>query len=229
MKDRMKFIKKKKEIVIMSFILTILFFAGFSFLEPTPILAIEDQFTVSVSVTSEISFSTPATDVTLASIPGITGGTSNGGTQVVVLTNDSAGYTMTLKASSSPAMQGHTQGGNIPNYTPNVAGVPDFTFSVPANKAEFGYTVEASTTSDLAPSWLDNGTTTCGTGSSDTANACWLDATTTSYVLVNRNSETLTSGSTTTLKFRLTINSSPSPSIPEDIYTATTTLTATTN
>lgn len=218
-----------KEIIAGSLALTIFCLIAFPALEPTPLLAIEDQFTVSVSVTSEIAFSVPATDITLASIPGITGGTSNGGTQVVVMTNDNAGYTMTLKASTSPALQGHTQGGTIPNYTPTVAGVPDFAFSVAANKAELGYTVEASTTADLTSSWLDNGTTTCGTGAADTANSCWLDATTTTFVLVNRNSETTNSGSTTTLKFRLTINSNPVPMIPEDIYTATTTLTATTN
>lgn len=218
-----------KEIIVGALILSLISFAGFSTLEPTNLLAIEDQFTVSVSVTSEIAFSVPATDVTLASIPGLTGGTSNGQTQVVVVTNDSAGYTMTLKASSSPAMQGHTQGGTIPNYTPTVAGVPDFNFSVPANRAEFGYSVEASTTADLVQSWRDNGTSACGTGALNTADRCWLDATTTNYVLINRNTFTPTSGSTTTLKFRLTINSNPSPLIPEDVYTATTTLTATTN
>lgn len=218
-----------KEIIVGALILSFASFVLFPTLEPTNLLAIEDQFTVSVSVTSEVAFSVPATDVTLASIPGLTGGTSNGQTQVVVVTNDSAGYTMTLKASSTPAMQGHTQGGVIPNYTPTTPGLPDFTFSVPANTAEFGYSVEASTTSDLAPNWLDNGTSACGTGSSNTADRCWLNATTTNYVLVNRNTFTPTSGSTTTLKFRLTINPNPIPLIPEDIYTATTTLTATTN
>jgi hypothetical protein len=203
---------------------------AFVIFEPAISAAVEDTFTITQSVTSEISFLTPATDVTMGpSIAGITGGTSNGGTQVVVLTNNAAGYTMTLTASSSAGMVGNSQGGTIPAYIPSATGVPDFTFTTPANRARFGYTVEASTTADLDQSFKDDGASTCNTGSSDTALACWLNASTTAETIVNRTSETAASGATTTLRFRVVINSSPSPAIPQDTYVATTTLTATTN
>ena len=188
------------------------------------------QFTISQVVTSEVSFSTPASNVTLGpSLGGLTGGTSNGGTQVIVVTNDHLGYSMTLTASSSAGMLGNTnQANTIPAYVPASGVTPDFAFSVPANKAYFGYTAEASTTVDLAAGFKDNGTI-CGTGTNDTVNACWLNASTTAVTIVNRSTQTAASGATTTLKFRVQINANPSPAIPDDTYVATTTLTATAN
>lgn len=192
--------------------------------------ATEDQFTISQLVTSEISFITTATDVTLGpSLGGITGGTSNGGTQVIVSTSNTLGYNMTLTASSSLGMLGNTNQSNyIPAYVPSTVAVPDFTFTTPANRARFGYTVEASTTADLAQAFKDDGVN-CNTGSADASNSCWLNASTTATTIVNRSTNTAASGSTTTIKFRVVINSNPSPSIPNDTYVATTTLTATTN
>ena len=222
-----------KDTLIASSIISIATFFMFATFEPNIIRAAADQFTISVGVTSEISFSTSASNITLSSIPGITGGTSTGGTQVVVTTNNAAGYYMTLKASSSPALQGESQGGSVPDYTTatTTSGVPDYTWSVPVNTAEFGYTVSASTTSDLDQSFLDNGSDTCNTGSADTSGSasCWLNASTTDETIINRNSGTAASGATTTIFFRLQIQSSPSPALPQDTYTATTTLTATTN
>jgi hypothetical protein len=191
-----------------------------------------DQFTISQAVTSEISFVATAADVTMnTSIPGITGGTANGSTQVRVYTNDASGYTMTIAASSSPALQGNSQGGSIADYTPASANVPDYTHSVGANTGEFAYTVSASTTSDLAQKFLDNGSDTCNTGSADTSGSatCWYGLSTTATSTINRLTETAASGATTTIFFRTQITSNPSPLIPEDTYVATTTLTATTN
>lgn len=200
----------------------------FTMAEPTLSRAVEDQFTITQVVTSEIAFATTADDVTMTpSLGGLTGGTSNGTTTVVVLTNDSSGYVMTIKASSSPAMQGMTQGGSISDYTPAVAGVPDFAYSVPTG-AEFGYTVLASTTSDLAQKFLDNGST-CNTGSNDTSGtaSCWYNLSTVATSTILRTTATPTSGSTSSIVFRLTINSGAG--VVEDTYRATTTLTAVTN
>ncbi len=218
------------EIVGVVLIVAVVLYMSYLAFEPTlGIAQIEDQFIVTQVVTSEISFLTTANDVTMSpSLAGITGGTSNGQTQVVVSTNDPSGYNMTLKASSSAAMQGNTQGGEIPDYTPSTPTVPDFAFSVAANTAEMGYTVEASTTADLDQSFKDNGSA-CDVGAADAVDACWLNASTTNETIVNRATETSVSGSTTTVKFRITINSSPSPLIPADTYVATTTLTATIN
>lgn len=192
----------------------------------------QDQFTVSQTITGEVSFLVSATDVTLSpSLSGITGGTSNGGTQVRIHTNDTSGYTLTLKASSSAGMIGNVSSDVIPALSSTTAGVPDFGFdstTVSANTARFAYTVEASSTTDLDPSFRDNGSV-CNTGAGDTVDKCWLNASTTNETIINRSTSTPASGSTTTLKFRVVLQSNPSPSLSEDTYVATTTLTATTN
>ncbi len=192
---------------------------------------VSDQFTISQTITSEITFAATAADVTMsASIPGITGGVANGSTQVRILTNDAAGYTMTISASGTPAMQGNTQGGSIPDYTPGTAGIPDYVHAVAANTAEFAYTVSASTTGDLALKFRDSGSA-CNTGSSDTGGfaSCWYGLSSTATSTITRSSWTAVSGSTSTIFFRTLVNSNPNPTIPEDIYVATTTLTATVN
>ena len=185
-----------------------------------------DQFTISQGVTAEVSFKTPATNVVMApTIGGMTGGDATGTTQVVITTNDHLGYQMTIQASSSAGMVGNVNGGTIPAYVPSTPGVPDYNFTVPANGAYFGYTVEASTTADLTAFFKNNGTA-CNTGSSNGLGHCWLNATTTAFYLADTSSATAASGSTTTLKFHVRIMSNPSPTIPDDTYVATTTLTA---
>ncbi len=211
--------------LVLTMVLAVVFVAA----EPAFSLAIENQFTISQTVTSEISFATTATNVTMTpSLGGITGGTSNGTTTVVVLTNDSSGYTMTIKASTSPAMDGETTTGTIADYTPTATAIPDFAYSVPTS-AEFGYTVSASTTSDLAQKFKDDGASTCNTGSADTSGSasCWYGLSTVATSTIFRTTATNASGSTSSIAFKLTINAGSF--VPEDSYKATTTLTATTN
>lgn len=206
-------------------VLTLMFMA----LEPTIGNAVEDQFTVTQVVTSEISFLTPSSDITMSpQLAGITGGTSNGSTYVRVLTNNAAGYNMTLIASSSAGMVGNSQGGFIAPYIPSSGIIPDFTFAVGSNKSAFGYTVEASTTADLAQAFMDDGLA-CNNGSGDVVDKCWVNSSTTARSIINRTSETANSGATTTIKFRVMIDQNPSPMIPQDTYVSTTTLTAVVN
>jgi hypothetical protein len=222
--------KSLKEISIAVLATSFVVVFGFFLLEPSVTMAVENQFTITQGITGEISFLTPASDVTMTSLGGIVGGTSTGQTQViVVLTNNNAGYTMTIKASSSPAMQGNTQGGTIDDYTPSAVSVPDFTWHVPFGY-EFGYSVSASTTADTVQKFLDDGTK-CDTGSLDTSkggdNGCWYGLSTSATSTVVRSSATAPSGATSTIYFRLTVNPNTVP--VEDTYVATTTLTATMN
>ncbi len=188
------------------------------------------QFTETLSVTSEISFLVSGSNLTLSpSIGGITGGTANGQTSVRVLTNNATGYSMTLTASSSLGMIGISGASVIPAYVPASGTTPDFTFTTPVNTGRFGYTVEASTTADMASIFKDNGATCGGAGAADAADSCWLNASTTATTIVNRSTATAASGATTTIKFRAVITANPVPAISQDTYVATTTLTATTN
>jgi len=190
------------------------------------------QFTITQNITGDVSFVTAPTNITMSpDLGGISGGTSNGQTQVVVRTNNTTGYTMTITASSSNGMEGNATAGTIPALVTATPGLPDYAFSsgtIGANKAYFGYTVSASTTADLNISFKDNGSVCGGAGTLDTTGFdCWLAATTTAKIIAGTTG--VTDGSTTTLKFRVVINANPSPAIPEDVYVATTTLTVTAN
>lgn len=222
--------KYLKECLAGALILNLAFMAMFVMAEPTLSRAIEDQFIVTQVVTSEISFATTAADVSMSpSLGGITGGTSNGTTTVIVYTNDTSGYTMTATASSSPAMQGDVTTSSIADYTPAAAGIPDFAYSVPTS-AEFGYTVSASTTADLALKFKDDGAS-CNspTATLDTSGSasCWYGLSTTATSTIVRSTATSASGSTSSMTFKLTINAGTG--VTEDTYKATTTLTAVTN
>jgi hypothetical protein len=137
---------------------------------------------------------------------------------------------MTLDFSDSPAMNANATSSSINNYSPAGAGVPDYSWvdNTTGNPAEFGYTVSASTTSDLDQSFLDNGSNTCNTGSTDGVDTCWLNPSTTPEVIINRSTEA-SDGATTTIKFKVAVPSNPSPALPADTYVATGTLTATNN
>lgn len=213
--------------------LSLFAYGGFIIVEPAVGNAqSQAQSNVTQQITSELAFITTPSNVTLSpSIPGLTGGVSNGATQFRVRSNNAAGFTMTLVASSSAGMLGNSQGGTIPALTPAATGVPDFSFdsgTVGVNLARFAYTVEASTTADLDQSFRDNGTA-CNAGAADAADKCWLNASTTAETVINRNSATTASGATSTLKFRVVVQANPAPSLPQDTYTATTTLTVTNN
>jgi hypothetical protein len=189
--------------------------------------SVSDQFVVTQSISAEISLKTAAADVAMSpAIAGITGGTANGSTYIVILTNNDTGYTMTISASNSPAMRGNVNGGSIADYTTSVSNVPDYAFD--STGVRFGYTVSAASTSDLAQKFLDNGSA-CNTGALDTSGStsCWYGLSTTATSVVSRNTYSPSTGATTTLYFRTYV---PANSfIIEDTYTATSTLTATMN
>jgi len=195
--------------------------------------AATSQFTTTQSIGSEISFLTAPSNITMSpSIAGLTGGAATGSTQVVIYTNNSAGYTMTITASGTvAAMKANTTGGYINDYTPT-AGFPDFNFvnNTAGQASEFGFTVSASTTADLAQKFKDNGST-CNTGAADTSTSasCWTYATSTATTTIVTTAQTNNSGSTSTIFFHTNVPASPSPALTEDTYVATTTLTAVTN
>lgn len=224
-----------RDAVAAALMVSVLGYASYLMLEPGIIIgqSASDQFIVEQVIGSEISFLTTANDVSLATIGGVTGGASQGMTGVRVYTNDTAGFTMTITASNSPAMQGISQGGVIADYTPAVANVPDYAYATntTGQAAEFGYTVSASTTSHLAQKFLDNGSSACNTGSADTngTTTCWYNLSTSATSTIRTTSQSASSGSTSTIFFRVHVPANPSPSLPEDTYRATSTLTATTN
>lgn len=163
---------------------------------------------------------TGADDVAMSpALGGVTGGTANGSTTVTVTTDSASGYELSIVASSSPAMQGNVFSDTIANYTPT--GVePDFTFSVAAGAAEFGFTPEGV---DIAQRYQDDAGS-CNQVGSDTTDACWDPLTTTPVIIATRASSNHPSGTDTVLKFRTVIGANANQLA--DTYTATTTITA---
>lgn len=157
------------------------------------------------------------TPVTMSpNLPGVSGGVANGSTTVTVLTDNPAGYQLTIEADRSPAMQ-RADGESIANY--DAGGTPDFTFTTPVGSALFGYSPEGV---DVAAAFLDTGLV-CGSGSLETAGACWDGLTTSPVTIAESTSANHPLGATTTVQFQLEINQVV---VESGTYIATTTLTA---
>jgi hypothetical protein len=186
-----------------------------------------DDFIVTQEILAEISLTLGTTTVQMTGpIGGVTGGTATGTNYAVVRAN--SGYTITLEFENSPAMLGdNTASQSILNYAPVGGAQPDFEF-IASSSAVFAYTVASEPSADLAPAFKD-GVGTCGTGGTGyTPNRCWQGPSTTPYTVISRSTDTGTGSATTTFTFVVDVPNGPVPAVPADFYTATATLTATT-
>lgn len=149
-----------------------------------------------------LSVSSPL-DVTMSpSIGGVTGGTGNGSASWTVITDNPAGYILSIKASASPALQSGAN--NFADYTP-AGSVPDYDWSVANADSEFGFTAEGA---KLVQKFKDDGVSSCNSGSSDTADKCWYKFLTSNETISNSASSAYPSGESTTVKFRAQSGSS---------------------
>lgn len=166
---------------------------------------------------SYIAISSVADVALTPSIPGITGGTSNGSTTVTVTTDSPAGYTLSVSASQSPALRSAAD--TISDYVPAGAN-PDFTFTTSATDAHFGFSPSGS---DIVARFKDNGTS-CNVGSGDIALACWDGLSTSSKMVAQSAGPNVPGGTQTALYFKVGIGGSVGQA--SGTYTATTTVTA---
>ncbi len=217
---------------VATLLIAVLGVCSFFAFEPSVGRAITDEFTVTQEITDEISFSTFAQNVAMeGSITGLSGGFATGSTMAVIRSNDAQGYTMKLHfstTSSGRSMQASSTA-YINDYSPAVASVADFHWITNSSggAAEFGYSVTASNTAEVDLTFLNDGASACATGSSNTANRCWINPTTSPETLVSSTGPT--AASTTTIKFKVAVPNAPSPALPTGFYLATGTLTATNN
>jgi len=163
---------------------------------------------------------TALSDVVMSpDIGGITGGTSNGSANTTVVTDSGAGYTLLIRASSSPAMQIAGGGETIADYIP-AGGNPDFNFSITASEAQFAFSPEGD---DIVDRYRDDGFA-CNISTGDTVNACWDPLSTSNTAIAGAGADNHPAGEMTTIKFRVGVGSS-AYKIEGDYY-ATTTVTA---
>lgn len=116
-----------------------------------------------------ISFSDPSVNL-LPSIGGLSGGTATGTATTTVITDNEAGYSLYLKATSSPALSSGLF--YFSDYTPAAAGTPDYSWLILADSSEFGFSPEGS---HIVQKFKDNGADTCAVGANDTADKCWYN------------------------------------------------------
>lgn len=168
-----------------------------------------------------IAITSPA-DVTMSpDIPGIGGGSATGSAVWTVTTDNPAGYTAYINASTSPALKSGAD--SFADYTSAQSGTPDFTWSVASSASEFGFTPEGA---NLVQKFLDNGSS-CGIGSGDTANACWYNLATSTFNIASSSSSNHPGGTATNVKFQAEVGSANVQ--PDGVYETTITVTATAN
>jgi hypothetical protein len=151
------------------------------------------------------------------SIPGVSGGIANGSTTVTVTTDSPSGYSLSIEAEGTPAMQKGAD--TIADYVP--VGDPDFTFTTGAADAHFGFSPEGE---DIVQRFKDNESVCNGVGTEDTQFACWDGLSTTAQEIAATTNPNHPIGATTTVRFRVGVGGSVVQ--PPGTYTATTTITA---
>jgi hypothetical protein len=167
-------------------------------------------------VTTFLSMTAPDNVTMTPSIPGVSGGFSNGSTTVTVTTDSPAGYQLTIEAENSPALRKGAD--TIADYVP--VGVPDFTFTTDPTDSHFGYSPSSV---DTVLRFKDNGVS-CNDNTQETLLACWDGLDTVAEPISRSSGANTPNGATTTIYFRVGVGGSVVQT--GGVYTATTTLTA---
>ncbi len=143
-----------------------------------------------------IAVSAPGSVTITPALPGLSGGTSNVSVSTTVTTDSGSGYSLKIKADSSPALSSTSSAFN--DYTPVTPSVPDYNFSISSTTSEFGYTLEGP---HLKQKFLDDGSS-CNTGSQDTTDKCWLNFTTSSEEVIKSFNSNHPNGTDHSLKLQ---------------------------
>jgi hypothetical protein len=161
------------------------------------------------------------TPVNLGHINGLTGGTATGTLAITVVTDNPAGYSLSVQASSSPAMQTATRSG-FNDYSSVSSTTPDYAFAIASNTSAFGFTVNSA---DALEKYLNNGSA-CNIGSTNTAFACWNGFSTSSAIIAQSAFPNNATGTVTTLDLEAKVGTGKLQD--SGTYTATVTVTAVT-
>ena len=168
-----------------------------------------------------LSISTP-NDVTMSpDISGLIGGESDGEAIWTVTTDSLSGYTLSIRASVSPALV-DSYSRSFSDYTPAGA-APDYLWSVAETDAEFGFTPYGS---DTVVKYQYSGGN-CNTSGTADVDHCWYNFSASNEDIAQSSSSNHTSGAATTVKFKA--KSGDSHIQENGVYTATIIVTAIAN
>lgn len=160
---------------------------------------------------------TDSSNITLPNISGVSGGNSSGQSTWTVVTDDLAGYSLTVAAATSPALKSAQY--SILDYVPSGSD-PDYNFNVGNASSTFGFSPEGI---NIIQRYKDNGSA-CNTGAGNTVDKCWDGLSTTPKLIAQSASSNHPAGATTTVKYLVGIGSNK---IQEPgTYTANLTVTA---
>jgi hypothetical protein len=165
---------------------------------------------------SYIALSNPS-NLTLTPIGGINGEASEGTMSWQVTTDNSAGYSMSIESTTSPALTSGSD--SFADYVPSGAN-PDYNFSIDPAASAFGFSPEGA---DTDSRFLNNGSA-CNAGATQTTGKCWDGLSTSPKIIALRTTNNQPAGSTVTVRFRAT--SGANHIQPSGNYTAPITVTA---
>lgn len=144
---------------------------------------------------SYLSISSPSDVAMSPAIGGISGGIGNGSATWKVTTDNAAGYQLSVRAGSNPALQSGAY--SFANY--NNVGDSQFDWLINSTDSAFGFTVEGDNT---VGKFLDNGLDTCGVGIINTADKCWYGFSASDETVINASSANHPLGSDAIIKLR---------------------------
>ena len=182
-----------KKVLSISLISIISFSALYVVIEPMVVSALNtDTVEVTLTVDSGITISNGA-DVIMDPNLGISANKSTGASAWLVKTNHATGYSLAVKASSSPAL---VSGSNsFADYT-DIGDVPEV-WSITTGTKEFGYSVFGEDSLDAT--WGVGAS--CGTGGTIPTDLKYVGTKTTDSIIATRNSVTPVDGITTNICF----------------------------
>lgn len=169
---------------------------------------------LSLSVNSNLTLS-PTINLAL-------GGSALASGSFLVTTNNSAGYTLQLKAQASPAL--FSSSASFDDYSPSAGA--DYDWSLNNDESKFGFSPEGS---DLVDLYKDDGSSCNVVAGSDTANKCWNGFSTSYQTIAQTAGPNSPAGSATVLKLRAEAGSANTLVNYPGSYSATIVVTAFTN
>lgn len=143
---------------------------------------------------SSISISSPS-DLVLASIGGLSGGSSEGTVSWNIITDNTAGYSLSIASTTSPSLKSSTD--SFTDYTP-VGADPDYNFTNSASSSSFGFSPEGT---EAHTRFKDNGSI-CNVGSLESTGKCWDGLSTTPKIVSGSTNSNMPSGGIATILFR---------------------------
>lgn len=171
---------------------------------------------------SYITLTIPSAASLSPTFSGLTGGTASTTADVGVITNDANGYSLYVRASTTPAMQS-AGSDTIDDYAP-AGGAPDFAWLVASSASGFGFSPEGA---DLTARYKDTAGACNEAGGGDTVGACWDGFSVSNRLIAQSAAANAPDSSTTTL--RMQAESGSAHIQPNGVYQADITVTAIVN